>query len=496
MLSGNSPHRGKLDKRIGRIEMVNPIERIQEFFKNVTYTVNGWRFDDLKQFVLSLHAGGKVAPTTNSITFSSSLERITANSPSVSPRIAFVSCMPAQDTGIATCSFYSWRGSEIEVDIFCPVSDPDYFFALQSLVDSNLVRILDVDSLLTIASIVRYEWIVFAVGNSNHHLYVLDCIKKLNFAGLTNRIVFYVHDPCLLNLIQSGNQLTSSELLELIKQIYPDGFLSSFVSEQGWRLHAWLTEKNVFGPRYFRSVGISKFLVNSSAAKALLQRDLIGTGSYIAELFHPVFLPLGVSRRLESRLREPRTELVIGTFGIPGAAKLTHLILEAANVLQARGTTVKLVIAGFHAKNYAKNEWNKLKTLPHLIFDGPTDVQLAEAMMSVDIAIQLRDRNLGESSGVVPQLIALRRPTIVSAIGTFLEYGNSVFKAKPGISGEELADLIENCISAPDRNLEMARYEVEKSPRNFRAALRNALIESSQPTAGEQMLWKDETHAS
>ena len=93
-------------------------------------------------------------------------------------------------------------------------------------------------------------------------------------------------------------------------------------------------------------------------------------------------------------------------------------------------------------------------------------------MLKCDIAVQLRRSNLGESSGVVPTLLALGIPTIVSPIGAFAEYGDAVLSFD-GYDPVALADLLER--GQPVDQLAMQRYARDHSLAAYNAKLLSVL---------------------
>jgi glycosyltransferase involved in cell wall biosynthesis len=447
------------------------IKALKKFFSDLDATISGWRFDDLKS---SLNAKKR---SLNSLTFHNSITRGYARLAPTRPAIAFISCLPPEDTGISTCSFYSWRGSQEAADLFCPVADTDMFFAMQTVLNSSQVALYDVDALLTLHTLTDYDHIVFAIGNSDHHLYLFDALKKLSFLGVLDRVVLYIHDPCLLNLIQKGTESTAHQLISLMNALYPDRSADKIGDvDDNWEAHSGLVSKGILGLRYFFSLGVDKFLVNSEAARTLLSADLKDLPVSVKILFHPVFLPVGCEGLDLNEIKRDDGVITIGTFGIPGPPKLTEVIIEAVAVLNRKNRPAKLVMAGFSAKSYAEWKADELAAIPHTVFDGPTDYQLARSMNDVDVAIQLRKLNLGESSGVVPQLLALGKTVIVSPVGAFLEYGDAVMYTDEIVTGESLAAVIENTLRE-GKGTRIARetYRVEHNPEAFRKALISAL---------------------
>ena len=109
------------------------------------------------------------------------------------------------------------------VDLFCPVDDYGWFLgnALQlKAASQDRIRVFDVGAFLTADQINCYRAIVIATGNSNHCIYIHDAIKKAATFGGLEGFVLYVHDPCLLNLIQPGAMLSTEELHQTLERLY------------------------------------------------------------------------------------------------------------------------------------------------------------------------------------------------------------------------------------------------------------------------------------
>ena len=448
-------------------------------------TVNGSRFDEVKRYIDSSLSKPIYASSGDSLSRSIAniLEEVDHNPRKV--RYAFVSNFPPEDTGIATCSFYSWLGQGDPIDIFCPVRDIDWFVRNREILAKNYgsgVRLLDIGTFLSADCIHKYEKIILATGNSDHCLFVHEIIKKANISGGTNRCVLYVHDPCLLNLIQKGAELSGAELLGVLEKIYRrplKGALSG--SARDWEIHAYLISQGVFGTRWFYNQGIRHFLVNSEAASKLLHDDLAGTGVKIQTVFHPAFLPLGAqpysveaASKIVPGINRP---LIIGSFGIPSDSKKTIDIIQAAIKLRDRPLNVKLILAGYQVKSFVKKYAEDLKNIECEFFDGPTELQLVDCMRQVDVAVQLRSQNLGESSGIVPQLLMLRKSTIVSAVGSFVEFGDAVISIKSDASVSILADAILQASLTPPQEERMEAYVAARTPAKFRQELFRLLDE-------------------
>ena len=98
-------------------------------------------------------------------------------------------------------------------------------------------------------------------------------------------------------------------------------------------------------------------------------------------------------------------------------------------------------------------------------------MQLITCMKQCNIAIQLRSYNLGESSGIVPQLLALGKSTIVSNIGSFREFGDAVRIVERELTADELSSTILDLHANPIDASKIKRYVEERRPSLFQKRL-------------------------
>jgi glycosyltransferase involved in cell wall biosynthesis len=443
--------------------------RLAHLVRESVYTLNGWRFDDLKKHIDDQRSN----TVDSSMALEYTLRAATEFGSHRAGRVAFVTCLPPQNTGISTCSLYSWLGYEGPVDIFCPVVDLDWFFYLSGKLRGQSgkgPRLFDVAGFLTMDRATNYDHIIVAAANSNHNVYILDLLKKLSTVGLLSRVTLYIHDPCLLNVVQRGARLNAAQFARAMGSIYRKDV--SGVAAQGadWTTHAALIERGIYGPRYFYNAGIERFLVNSQAAAEILHRDLSGTSSSVTRIFHPVFLPAG-AEEVKPQPDAAFKGITVGTFGIPARSKGSHIVAGAARRLVELGHDVRLLIAGFHAGRFAEEIRHILDGVNCEIFDGPADVQLVQCMQLADLAVQLRMQDLGESSGIIPQLLHLGKTVIVSDIGAFKEYGNAVRLVPRAVTEETLAGHILDLAQHPIDGAHIKQYVDEHTPAKFQRQL-------------------------
>lgn len=421
------------------------------------FTLNGWRFDDLKRHVDQ--GATNQASLALSHSFNSALQLQIGHD----RRIAFVSCLLPMDTGIATCSLYSWMGFEGPLDIFAPATDMDWYFTQERMLrgSGGGPRLFDVGAFMTLDQVMHYDKIVIAVGNSNHHAYIFTLLRKLASLGSLNRIVLYIHDPCILNLVSVGTQSSPRELLDLVNSIYN----RKIETEIDQNLHAKLVGEGILGIRFFYNSGIDKFLVNSEAARELVLKDLGGLPTQIDKIFHPVFLPHGAENLDDDA--PTSDELVVGCFGILDFNKRIDHIANAIRYIDTKDINVKLLLAGFHVRNFVERHPDVFRDLRYELFDSPTDRQLVACMKKCHVAIQLRKHALGESSGIVPQLMLQRKTVLVSDIGAFAEYGEAVVKVAADEPAEETANKLLAAAAHPINPEILERYCNERSAAAF-----------------------------
>jgi len=451
--------------------------------RDTQVTINGWRFHDIKSYIDERLANSQAQATSGA--FQVSLETLRGRLPGRDKRvrIAFISNMPPDTTGIASCSFYSWFGSENAVDLFCPVNELDWFHRNRLIFADNdaepAVHVLDVAALLTAAQMNQYDAIILAIGNSDHNLYLHAVLRKIVESGLSDRCVAYVHDPCLLNFVQKGLRAAPPMLAAFLTDLYgTKAHAPASVLQQDWDLHAHLAQSGVMGLRYLCEFGIRRFLVNSAAAQRIVEDDLTGRDFAVKRLFHPAFLPLGAEPAPAQTVgRHPSDPITIGSFGVPSHSKRIIELIGAVRRLEAEGTRVRLVLVGFGVADFMRRNADSLSGLDILHHDGPSDLQLANYMRGVDVGVQLRTENLGESSGVVPQLLMLSRPTIVSGIGSFAEFGDAVIQIPADATVEDIASAIKKATISPPSVQAMQAYVEAHTPARFQAALVETLGE-------------------
>jgi hypothetical protein len=316
----------------------------------------------------------------------------------------------------------------------------------------------------------RYDSIIFFLGNSEHWVPIVRAYHSVAALARETKLYVYAHDPCVLGLVGA---LMGAEADRHLITTYADAFRGAPIQ----LIVPELLRNGVSGFRaLFGSDPPDGIFVNSRAAADIIAADSPRyPRAAVRVLFHPVFEPHPLSTGIP---HSGRTR--IGTFGIQTPEKCPELLIGAFRLLQARRADIELILAGYEVASFAAA--SGLDGMPNVsIYDSPDEPLLDWLIGSVDVAVQLRAANRGESSGMVSRLLAQHRRTIVSELGAFRELGESVRFAPAATDAAHLADLIEHELARPNaRTAAMQRYAEAHTTRHFLALL-GANLESFLP---------------
>ncbi len=376
--------------------------------------------------------------------------------------IAFVSILPPNASGIATTTYQIFSSIETKMDIFSQFENETAYYKSKikfSLSNNNLYPI---SLFFELFCIKKYRKIIIAVGGSSHHSYVACFLDKLNKYGISDRVVIYLHDVYVHNLFLTSGYFSLVEYVNLLNNLY----LRDCPEDAKKKIPIF--DSNVLGLKVFnKCFGISEFLVNSQAAADLVTKDLYDLENIkVSRIFLPLFeFDL---RKYKYKFNKEEGVKYIGSFGIPGPAKKTDVIIDAVNLLNKRGINCKLILAGWGVEKYCRH-----KDLTNVeYFENLSDLELFSLISQIDLAVQLRASNTGESSGCVPLTLEAKIPTIVSRVGSFAEFGNSVVYFDNS-TVNNLCELIRATLS--NQNLElkcnMALYVKGHGIKNFMKSL-------------------------
>ena len=355
------------------------------------------------------------------------------------PLFAVVSVLPPQGSGIADFSFRLFEGADYDVDIYFPHADlEEYFLVTRRLFGGKgNIEAFSLSSFDAGLNLRKYQRVIWVLGNSRHHVPVARLMRQGARFPIKARQWLHVHDPMMPDLV--------SHLA-----------LDGTAGECGpGRVGVGV---GVGVGCIAEGLDLERCIVHSEAARQWLEAEGIQS---VDVLFHPVFDSF-----------EPKAPpaadgaISLGSFGVPGAAKGSHLVVDAFRQIRSERPQSTLVLAGYLAGDYARQA-GILNEPGLLIEDSPTPARFLELMRSVDVAVQLRLSNEGESSGVIPQLLSRDVAVITSPVGAFLTYGAAVryFGASEGSAALAQAVLDERDTSTSRSDARRAFVAAHSSQR-------------------------------
>jgi glycosyltransferase involved in cell wall biosynthesis len=345
------------------------------------------------------------------------------------PAICVIACLPPARTGIANSTLTAFGQADFAVDVFAEYDSASQY--LEALGDVRLegtrLSIFFQPSWVAALQLRRYSALVFVLGNSIHNLGAALALKRLREFPIDLPIIIHLHDPCLLALVEDYCKLEGTEFDPTLRSHY------TVPEETGSSLADFLAA-GVYGLRVFLAdLPITAIVVHSIAAERIVAAEMPGIRIEV----HPHPLLTVAARRTASR----PAFLTLGSFGNFNIEKRTELVVAAFRRLRETAPDARLVLAGYNAGDYA-DQYDLWPDSSITIHDAPGDTVMAQLMGSVDLAVQLRRQDLGETSGVVTRLLSSGVPVIVSRLGSFAEYDDLVTYIEPEDGEAELAAKI------------------------------------------------------
>ncbi len=398
-----------------------------------------------------------------------SLRRLNDAGEATSPRIAVVSVLPPMETGIAEYTLRTFEAAPVGVDIFAPFPDAAAYLAAVHRLPrrGGPLAIHGLAALSYALATRRYQAVIWVMGNSDHHLPVLRLLRETRHLDPLAPNWLQLHDPVLFNLARLHAErhrlnlavlLRGAALAEIPSADWNEvatGHVASIIGEAGLAARALFADLPLHGVILHSRAARDILLPAWPDLDALEQRDL----------YLPVLEPFA------PRAQRPAGGLRIGSFGYPARSKGTDAIMATFRRLRQEHPGASLVLAGFNVARYAQEEG--LCGEPGLeLHDNPPMGRLGELMNGVDVAMQLRKDNAGESSGIIPQLLSRDIPILASDIGAFTEYGGAVRLVPVSHDPEALAAAILEETAQPALRRAARRVYVEQhGPAAFCAAL-------------------------
>lgn len=356
-------------------------------------------------------------------------------------RVAVVTPLPPQSSGIATYSAHLLREMSATADVTAFVDAPADVesidgIRIESL--SNLSMIEDADG--------PFDDVLYMMGNSHFHVGALRSLRerRRRYPGAHRDSVF-LHDVRLFGLYASmpSRELVGGTPGSHLHAMYPRRY-EGFVREDEGISRELAARRGILMVREFADIARGLF-VHSRFAADLVELD---TGRRPEHVFdHPV---------PNSRESRRTTRPVICSFGIVDEVKQPELLIEAFGMVASQIPDAELRFVGKITPELRR----KLQKVSRehsvdrkvVLTGGVPHEQWERLQKESALNVQLRRVTNGESSGSISESLAYGTPLIVTRLGAFAELPDNVAaKVSADVSAANLADMIVGIVSNRDR---------------------------------------------
>ena len=351
------------------------------------------------------------------------------------PRIAYVSPLPPQRSGVAD---YSYRLLE-RLSRYCDIDA----FVDRALGEQEGPPGIRVGAIAHFEMFEHlrggYDRVLICLGNSEHHAAALDLLRRRGGVVLA-------HDIRLVGMYAYASlhrkDLEPRTLSEILCEMY-EGKIPDEIGQSGSIALEDVDAHHIFMAREAIAAA-DRFAVHSEYAAHLARSD-----AAVADRHKVCVAPFAFPDSAEfSSFDAPAAGSILGTFGVVAPVKQTDKVIDAFSVVARDRPDCELVVAGppAGAGDYERLReqvsrhglTDRVRLLGHL--DGES---FRQAVAQTTVAIQLRAVSMGESPASVGDCLAAGVPTVVTALGSALELPDeAVVKVEPDIRPEVLGELL------------------------------------------------------
>jgi glycosyltransferase involved in cell wall biosynthesis len=384
------------------------------------------------------------------------------------PRIAFVSPLPPQASGVADASYRLLESlsTRCNVDAFVDGYDVD------QRVTANAPPGVTVTAAISFDRCERarggYDRVVYCLGNSEFHAGALALLRK-------RPGVVIAHDLRLSGLYawaaRERPDAVPRSFYKTLQRMYGDR-IPAGVGEHGW---LDLEDADRYGIFMARDVleQSERFLVHSNYAAQLARFD--ARPPDVAKVgVIPFGIPPPVARPNAGGASEP----LLATFGIASAAKQTERIIEAFAAVAEQDRSARFAVVGSFPDPRERERAEKLLGARGLTdrceLTGRVDTDdYSYWMARATVAVQLRAWSNGETSAAVMDCLAAGVPTVVTRLGAAAELPDEcVVKVDRDVTARTLGQKLIEVLADADarKRLAVAAQEYARANSFERAA--------------------------
>jgi glycosyltransferase involved in cell wall biosynthesis len=356
------------------------------------------------------------------------------------PRVAYVSPLPPQRSGVAD---YSYRllerlSEHCEIDAFVDAS-------LGDQEGPPGVHVSPIHSFQVVEGLrAGYDRVLICLGNSEHHAAALDLLRRRGGTVLA-------HDVRLTGLYGYASVYRQEFEQRSLAQILVDMYERTVDTEIARSGSITVEDAEQHGILMAReAIALADaYIVHSDYAAELARRDAAPEHRHKVRVAPFAFPDPGEFSAL------PRSQqLSVGTFGVVAPVKQTEKVVDAFSVIAARRGDCTLIVAGppAGAGDYERIQArvDRLGLARRVRLRGELDAEsFKQAIASTTVAVQLRAASMGESPASVGDCLAAGIPTVVTSVGAARELPDAVVvKVAPDIPpdklGSELLALLDD----------------------------------------------------
>jgi len=358
------------------------------------------------------------------------------------PRIALVTPYPPELSGVAVYSanLAAFLSRYCDVDCFVRNEPRTYHTPYHPR-----TRLYQATQLEGRNDLVRYDRIVYCMGNSDLHEFVLQALERLPGDVLT-------HDVRLVRFYEWRSGNGGPTLADTLQGMY------------GARLPAELEGAQVLATPDARRLGVwmlgdvirhaDRVLVHSRFARDVVRLEAEAAGESLEVLTLPFGFPAAPPG--PARLRFPSYEPAIVSFGLVDAVKGVDALVAAMPAVLRRHPRATLTLVGpvndierARIGELARRAGVEERVTLTGTVDQPTYTRW---LRRADVAVQLREVAQGEASLTVAETMAHGVPTVVTRIGWMAELpDDAVAKVGLGADAEELGRAVLGLLDDPGR---------------------------------------------
>lgn len=362
------------------------------------------------------------------------------------PTLAYVSPLPPQKSGIATYSAELLPELSRHYDIECIVPD-DYTIA-EDLHDEigAYIKLRKVGDFLRNSA--DFERVLYHIGNSEFHAHMFGMLEEV--PGVVVQHDFFLSG--VLSYLESH-----------------DG-IRNLWSESLYRSHGYRALQVRFAPQGFMDAlwkypsnrqvveGALGIIVHSPSTRTLARKWLPKSlADPISVIPHMRVIPPKIERDAARKaLQIGKDDFVVCSFGIMGETKLSRRLLECwlASRTSERKTSRLIFVGQPDAGEYGAGITERIANSDRpgrVTITGWVDDDLYRLYLEAcDVAVQLRTRSRGETSGTILDCMAYGKAAIINAHGSAADLpSDGVIMLEDQFSDDDLTHSLEELFDDP-----------------------------------------------